>query len=453
MHHITDISTSLFHNITDSSSMSRNIVQGIVTEGFQAVKLEFERNFLKGIEENAQLCVYFKGKKVVDLWGSKKGPSHFNGDTTTNIFSSTKVLTSICFATLVEKRLLSYTDKVVKNWPEYGNDNSAKEAMTVDKILRHEGGMPVFSQSQSLADIQPENIKKNSLGRIIEKEDINFPPDKAKTSREYHAYTRGTILNEIFRRVDPGGRTIGECLRQDIAEPLDADTYIGLNYEELSNSVNPTLSSIGEITLQGMFPQVFRKTVPNVVELAKLGTSLIPYMKTKPMLEHIPYKLNLQEMLDKFSYTVVKTGEIPSVNGQCSARGLAKVAAMMANKGEFNGVQIMSETTWELLHDNPSDKILYPTNDLTSFTQGGVNIFNHVKHPGILTKHNNDCRQGFIGWLGLGGSVVQWHPEYNIGFAYVPTFLAYEDVSNTRGALLQKRVVDCVKEVEKNGNL
>ena len=40
-----------------------------------------------------------------------------------------------------------------------------------------------------------------------------FPPEKYKTTREYHGIVRGFILNEIFRRVEPNGRTMGEFLR------------------------------------------------------------------------------------------------------------------------------------------------------------------------------------------------------------------------------------------------
>ncbi len=41
-----------------------------------------------------------------------------------------------------------------------------------------------------------------------------YPPKKYGTVREYHSMSRGFILNEIFRRADPKGRTIGEFLRQ-----------------------------------------------------------------------------------------------------------------------------------------------------------------------------------------------------------------------------------------------
>lgn len=45
--------------------------------------------------------------------------------------------------------------------------------------------------------------------------------------RQYHAFTRGCIANEVFRRVSLDNKTLGEFLRSDLAGPLNADTYIG----------------------------------------------------------------------------------------------------------------------------------------------------------------------------------------------------------------------------------
>ena len=53
-------------------------------------------------------------------------------------------------------------------------------------------------------------------------------------------------------------------------------------------------------------------------------------------------------------------------------------------------------------------------------------------------------REGFIGWMGFGGSVMQWHPELKIGFGYVPFDLNILDRKNVRGAELQRIVKECV---------
>ena len=52
-------------------------------------------------------------------------------------------------------------------------------------------------------------------------------------------------------------------------------------------------------------------------------------------------------------------------------------------------------------------------------------------------------REGYYGWMGYGGSIVQWHPELKIGFAFLPTLMSSIDMVNERGGVLQQIVKDC----------
>merc|ERR1712002_1067911 len=88
-------------------------VEGSVAPGYEAVREMFEENFKAGREDNAQLCVYVGEEMVVDLWGYSSD-TNYDGDTLTNVFSSTKSLTSICMAMLVDQGLIKYTDKITK---------------------------------------------------------------------------------------------------------------------------------------------------------------------------------------------------------------------------------------------------------------------------------------------------------------------------------------------------
>ena len=79
----------------------------------------------------------------------------------------------------------------------------------------------------------------------------------------------------------------------------------------------------------------------------------------------------------------------------------------------------------------------------TKFTQAGLNIF---KDPEVKQENEELVgRDGFVGWMGFGGSVFQWHPELQISFAYVPTLLDWTDVVNGKALKLQRTVVQCVK--------
>ena len=77
--------------------------------------------------------------QVVDLWGTCVGDSRFDGDSLSIVFSSTKTLTAIAVATLVDHGLISYEDKVAKVWPEFAKNG--KENVTVQEVMRHEAGL------------------------------------------------------------------------------------------------------------------------------------------------------------------------------------------------------------------------------------------------------------------------------------------------------------------------
>jgi len=134
----------------------------------------------------------------------------------------------------------------------------------------------------------------------------------------------------------------------------------------------------------------------------------------------------------------VREGEVPSANGNCSARGLARVGAIMANGGSLQGQTLLSPSGWEALHGQPVEGKLFTAS--FKFTQGGVCQFEDEVSQG---------RGGYFGWMGFGGSVFQWHPELKIGFGYVPTLLTWIDLANNKGRLLQEEVRKCAAALNK----
>ena len=49
-------------------------IDGLVAAGFEEVRQEFERNFAERGEIGAALAAYWRGEKVVDLWGGRRAP-------------------------------------------------------------------------------------------------------------------------------------------------------------------------------------------------------------------------------------------------------------------------------------------------------------------------------------------------------------------------------------------
>jgi len=117
-------------------------------------------------------------------------------------------------------------------------------------------------------------------------------------------------------------------------------------------------------------------------------------------------------------------GEGPSAWGKASARGMAKLANLMALKGTLDGKQYLSEETWNLMHSEGRSLPLIDGFLRTVFTKGGFCHFSYdevVKGPllkntphkynDIFEKRYFNDKAGWYGWNGANGSLMQWHPE------------------------------------------
>ncbi len=423
-------------------------VQGTVAPGFESVKQLYEHEMRTMAEENTQLCVYHKGERVVDLWASTTNDARFSPDSIVNIFSSGKSLEAIAMAALVGRGLLEYDAKIVDYWPEFAANGKAD--LTVAELMRHEGGMAAFTTSLDPEDLLTPNIKQNRIGKVIEAHPLRFrkPNGKGESGRrEYHAITRGWIVNEVFRRVDPGGRTLGEFLREEISSPLEADAIIGVREAELSRISKVVPLGFVFQFLQSLKPRILgRKIVHNILQiLGRLLRILPSFRHATTRGAPAPYKG--MKGIGFFNERVVAMGETPSAAANCSARGLARIAAMMSAGGRWAEREYVNEKGWRALHERPVEADMGFTG--TNFTQGGVNLFTETSASASgLERAFNVGREGFYGWMGLGGSIFQWHPGHEIGFGFVPTSLHVLDILNERGKVYQAEVLRCVERLK-----
>ena len=63
---------------------------------------------------------------------------------------------------------------------------------------------------------------------------------------------------------------------------------------------------------------------------------------------------------------------------------------------------------------------------------------------GGILQYGQLVPRGMYGWGGYGGSLFLWDPTSEIGFAYIPTYLAWYDKEKQRGTrLLREAVFKC----------
>ena len=192
-------------------------VDGQVAAGFEGVRDAFTGNFQKGMERNAQLCIYHQGERVVDLWGENKEQgmstapdSGYNGDTLQSVYSSGKAIESTVFAMAVDRGLCRYSDLVTKYWPEFGQNGKAE--MTIAGVLRHDAGLHAFDEAFTANDVRDQANPDGNMARIIAAQaPWRWPsgPYAGNVPRIYHAVSRGYVLSQILIRADPAGRRRG----------------------------------------------------------------------------------------------------------------------------------------------------------------------------------------------------------------------------------------------------
>ena len=219
-------------------------VEGTTVEGFESIRSLFEQNMHRYLENKAQLCIYVDDRCVVDLWAHPADDAAFDGDALINVFSSGKSLESIAMAWLVSEGRIQLTDPVTHYWPEYAAENKAHQ--TIADVMRHEAGLAALNQSLDPKDLHRDRLKDNKIGAILADHPTQYRSDEPSASREYHALSRGWIANEIFRRADVHGRTIGEFFETEIRGPYNADLHIGVASEDLARIARLQPVSIGK---------------------------------------------------------------------------------------------------------------------------------------------------------------------------------------------------------------
>ena len=197
-------------------------VHGNVGPGFETVQEEFARNFTERGELGAACTIYYRGEKVVDLWGGYRDPQKqlpWQEDTMVLVFSSTKGLAGLAMALAHSRGLLDYDAPIASYWPEFAQNG--KEHITVRQLLAHEAGISSIEEPLPPAVLADPDALATILARAK-------PAWEPGTRHGYHAFTLGWYESEIIRRTDPQHRTLGRFFHDELARPLGLEFYIGV---------------------------------------------------------------------------------------------------------------------------------------------------------------------------------------------------------------------------------
>src|SRR6476661_6173660 len=217
------------------SVVASHSVEGQVSSGFEAVREAFDDNFARRDELGGACCAYYRGDKVVDLWGGVRNRltgEPWEQDTMVIVHSATKGLAAMTLALAHSRGWLNYEERVATYWPEFAQ--KGKEKITVRQLLAHQAGLFAFDEAVDRRVL----ANPDQLAAVMARHRPAWEPG---TRQAYHALTLGFYEGELLRRVDPQHRSLGRFFQEEIAAPLGEDVYLRLP-GEVPNARLATLS-------------------------------------------------------------------------------------------------------------------------------------------------------------------------------------------------------------------
>jgi len=373
-------------------------LDGFVAPGWEGVRDAFTENLSDTEEVGAGAAVYHRGEKVVDLtggWFDEAQSRPYDAGTLQLVFSTTKGITSIAVAMCVQRGLLAYDQPVSSYWPEFAAHD--KGAATVAQLLSHQCGLFSVQGPLTMAEALDWTTITSRLADTA-------PEWPIGSTHGYHAVTFGFLAGELVRRVDPQHRNIGRFVREEIAEPLGVEFYIGLP-EALEPRVSPL---IGGMTS--------RSDDPNVQAMIDMFTG--------PE-SNAGRALSLNGALSGdglFNTRAVHAAEIPAANGITNAASIARIYA--ATLAPVGGVQLLDDATRDVARTTVT-----PLGEADACLVVGTTFGMGFMTSGMFSPF---AGPGSYGHPGAGGSVGFAHPEHQLAVGYVMNRMAANLASDVR---------------------
>jgi CubicO group peptidase (beta-lactamase class C family) len=361
-------------------------IGGACTAGFGAVRDAFEKNFTDGDEVGAAVAVWVDGDLVVNLWGGyadARRRRQWRQNTLASIFSGTKGLTSTCVHLLADRGEIDLYAPVAQYWPEFAQNG--KQDITVASVLGHRSG--VIGPRTRLH--WQDTTDWDRVCADLAAAEPWWPPG---TAQGYHMVTFGFILGEVVRRVT--GRTIGQYLRTEIAEPMGIDVHIGLpvaQHNRCAEMVNKP--HIREVLANGQAPGYPTSLDEHPMAGMSVAMGFVP-----------------DDELGSNELTRWRCSEFPATNGHVSALGLATF---------YNGL-----AQEKLLSRDHLESVRVSQGGFDADVVLGARVADHGWGLGYMLNQRGVAGPNLrsFGHGGSGGSYGFVDLEHRIGYAYVMNY-------------------------------
>lgn len=390
--------------------------------------------------------MYHQGKLVVDLVGrslvAPYGPKRlvndegrevmetmreYDADSLQCVYSSTKNLTAIAIAVLVDRGLLCYDAAVSAYWPEFAQ--AGKDHLTVADVLRHDAGLVRLHRRVTAAEAADVRL----LCPVVEaspycpfRSKHTEPPPHARTepmARGYHAISRGAILSCLLHKVDPAGRDVGTFFREEVAALLGPELA-----GKVQIGMPPAEQQKHHIADMAPFTLPWSRPDPET-RLYLGGGQMRKFRAEGANADGSLVAMTTGFDIGRQNTVVSRRIGNGSASGHANARALGRLAAIMANRGALAGAVLLRPITFEAAHAAVTMKYDEVLLEDARFSAGGFGEFR--LGPEFTDRAGSEGRGSIIGgadchglggsfwgWGGAGGSVFLWSPEHRVGLAY-----------------------------------
>jgi CubicO group peptidase (beta-lactamase class C family) len=288
-------------------------IYGTCDARFEALRSALARNLDSGDELGASLVIDVDGDIVVDLWGGfrdEKRTTAWSEHTITNVWSTTKTITSLAALMLVDRGELDVDAPVARYWPEFAAQG--KQDILVRHLMSHASGVSGLDQPAVIEDLYDWPASTSRMA-------AQAPWWEPGTASGYHALNYGHLVGEVVRRIS--GKMLKQFVAEEIAGPLGADFQIGAaegDWDRIADVVPPPPLPFNLDALDPASPTVRTLTGPAIeAEVANTPGW--------------------------------RRADLGAVNGHGNARSVARVMSVVARGGEVDGVRLLGPETIDLI--------------------------------------------------------------------------------------------------------
>jgi CubicO group peptidase (beta-lactamase class C family) len=365
---------------------------------FAAVRAALQQNIDSNEELGAALVVDIDGERVVDLWGGFRDEARtvpWDEHTITNVWSTTKTVTSLAALMLVDRGLLDVHAPVATYWPEFAA--AGKQGVQVRHLLSHTSGVSGLEHPAVIEDLYDW---ESATARMA----AQAPWWSPGTGPGYHALNYGHLIGEVVRRVS--GKTLKQFVAEEIAGPLGADFQIGAAEEDWGR-------------------------IADVVPPPPTQFDLTPGSPA--------YKTFTGPAGDaRFANTPAwRRADIGAVNGHGNARSVARILSAVSRGGEVDGVRLLGRKTIDLIFDeqaNGVDLVLgIPLRWGMGFALPQLDSVPWIPDKEICF------------WGGWGGSMIIMDVGRRMTISYVMNRMAPGIIGSDRSARYTQEIYDAVR--------